>query len=84
MSMRLVDDHLFSIFCACNAMCEVLDVLPKTDLTEELKDLAHTQHELCMTLIEGKHYGTDNLEDFIDFTNEVTEEIARIKDIHRT
>lgn len=77
--MSLIDSHFFAVVCACNASCEILDILPSNDLVEELRDLLHVQHDILTHMIESKHYGSDNINEFIEYTTEIVGEVDRLR-----
>lgn len=75
-----IEPHFFTAFAASEAAILVLDFLPESDLIETLKNLIYIQHDLFVHMIEGKHYGTNNLRDFMDYVQETKEEMRRLKD----
>lgn len=75
-----IEPHFLAAFVACEAACAVLDFLPDADLIEELRNLIYLQHELFVHIIEGKHYGTDNITDFIEYTQVIKDQIKRLKE----
>lgn len=77
--MPKIEPHLFACFSACETACAILEMLPATDLVEDLKNLIYIQHDLFIHMIEGKHYGTDDLATFIDFTLETKDEVKRLR-----
>ena len=78
--MPKIEPHFFSAFAASEAAIEVLELLPDGDMVETLKNLIYIQHDLFIHMIEGKHYGTNSLKDFIDYVQETKDEIRRLKD----
>ena len=78
--MLILEPHFLAAYLASESACEILDVLPDTDLIEELRNLIYIQYELLNHIIEGKHYGTDNLVNFIEHTKNINEDMATIKD----
>ena len=79
--MLLIEPHFLAAFCACNSACEILDVLPKNDLVDELKELLSVQHDLFLHMMEGKHYGTDSLNDFMEYTTEMIDQATQLKKV---
>jgi len=75
-----IEPHFFAAFGASEAAIAVLDLLPDSDLVEQLKNLIYIQFDLFVHMIEGKHYGTNNLRDFMDYTQETKSEMRRLKD----
>lgn len=74
-----IDPHLFAAFAASESACVVLDFLPSSDLVETLRNLIYIQHDLFVHLLDARHYGSNNLRDFIDYTHEVKDEIKRLR-----
>lgn len=78
--MNNLEPHFLAILAAADTSALVLDLLPDGDLVDELRCLNDTQLMLLTSLIDGKHYGTDNITDFMKYTNTVRLEIERIQD----
>ncbi len=76
----LIESHFVAALLASSAACEILDILPENDLVLELKNLMEIQYDLFCHIIEGKHYGSDNLKYFIEYTEDVTDQIIRIRE----
>lgn len=79
MGIVKMEPHFLAAYLASETACSVLEIMPDTDLVEELRNLIYIQNELMSHLIEGKHYGTDNITSFVEFTQEVKQEISRIR-----
>jgi hypothetical protein len=77
--MPKIEPHFFAAFSAGESACAMMDLLPACDLVESLKNLLYIQHDLFIHIIEGKHYGSNNLATFVDYTLEVKDEINRLK-----
>lgn len=75
-----IEPHFLTAFVAGETAISVLDLLPDTDLAETLKNIIYIQHDLFIHIIEGKHYGTNNLRDFMDYLQETKDEMRRLKD----
>lgn len=80
MTQLKIEPHFFASLAACEAACSVLEFLPSSDLIETLKNLIYIQHDLFVHMIEGKHYGTNSLSDFVEYTHDVKDEIKRLRD----
>jgi len=74
-----VEHHLFSLLCSVTACKEILDVLPDEDMIDQLKFLMKQTEDILLHIIEEKHYGTNNLDWFMQYTETVKEEIDTIK-----
>lgn len=80
MEMNLkIEPHFLCSFRAGEAAIEVLEVMPEGDLVETLKNLIYIQHDLFIHMIEGKHYGTNSLHDFMDYVQETKDEMRRLR-----
>lgn len=75
-----IEPHFFAAFAASEAAIAVLDLFPEGDLVEELKNLIYIQHDLFIHMIEGKHYGTNSLRDFVEYTLDTKDDMKRLKD----
>jgi len=76
--MIKLEPHFMAAFLASEASCAVLEVMPDTDLVEELRNLVYIQHQIMVHMIEGKHYGSNNITQFVEYTQEVKDEAARL------
>lgn len=74
-----IEPHFLAAFAAAETAISVLDILPEGDLTDTLKNLIYIQHDLFIHMIEGKHYGSNSLRDFMDYLQETKDEIRRLK-----
>jgi hypothetical protein len=74
-----IEPHFFTAFAATEVAISVLEILPETDLIEILKNLIYVQHDLFIHIIERKHFGTNNLQDFMDYIQEIKDEVRRLK-----
>ena len=79
-AMVKLDPHFAAAFYACESSCQILELLPRSDLIEDMRDLIHTQHSLFLHMIEGKHYGSNALEAFIKNTFAIRDEAIRLKE----
>lgn len=77
--MKFVDQHILATFYASIAACDMCDLLPPTDVVEELKTILNIQFDIMKTMLESKHYGSENLSDFIEHCKEISVEWERIK-----
>ena len=75
-----IESHFLGAYLAAEAAMGVIDLLPPCDLVEEIKNLIYIQHDLMTHVIEGKHYGTNNIYKFIEYTNEIKMEVRRLSD----
>lgn len=75
----IVDSHVLAVIAACEAACDLIEVLPDNDLIDELRNLLIIQHAVFCHIVDGRHYGSDNLDSFINYTKQISEEANRIK-----
>ena len=78
--MALIEPHFMAAYKASNAACDIIDILPESDLIDELKNILCIQNDLFVHIFEGKHYGSNNLNTFVSYVEEVKREIDRIKE----
>ena len=78
--MYKVDHHFLALLKSSDAACDMIDLFPDTDMTDELRTLLRMQLEVCIHMLEGKHYGTNNLTAFCDFIDEIKDEAARLSE----
>jgi len=77
--MAIVEPHFMAAFIASGVACEVLDLFPDNDLAVELKNLLTVQYDLFCHMMEGKHYGTNDLSNFMAYMDELKKQVAQIK-----
>ncbi len=78
--MATVDIHFLAAFMASATLCELAEVLPETDLIEDLRVIVNSQYEVLNHMMEGKHYGTDRLNELILHSEEIQREIHRLRE----
>lgn len=76
---RMFEPHMMAAFKASCAACELLDIMPDNDLNCELKNLMHIQFDLFCHVLEGKHYGSNNLSNFLDYVRDIEKQALRLK-----
>jgi len=75
-----VDHHFLAVLKSSDAANDMVDLLPETDIAEELKTLLRMQLDVCVHMLEAKHYGTNNLNSFCDLIDDIKEEAARLSE----
>jgi hypothetical protein len=75
-----IEPHFLACFLSCEAACQVLDFLPDSDMIEELRNLIYIQNELFIHIVEGKHYGSNNITQFVEYTQEVKDQMRRLRE----
>jgi len=73
-----IDSHLFALYVGTNAACELIDLLPETDLTEELSEILNIQFSIISNIMHHRHFGNDNLDEFIKHCENVIEQVERV------
>lgn len=81
--MIKIEPHFLGAYLASEAAFSIVDNMPATDFVDELRALIVIQHALMSHIIEGKHYGTDNIARFVSYTQEIKEEMRRIREEKR-
>jgi hypothetical protein len=75
-----VDAHLYAALLAGNSAFALCEVLPDTDIVNEMSFILDTQLKLFAHLIEGKHFGTEALQEFIVVCDEAKVQANRLKE----
>ncbi len=75
-----IDPHLYGCIVACSAAQDVIEMFPDTDLVCDLEQLLDTQNELFVCFLQGKHFGTNQLNEFYEFSRKVKQKISRLKE----
>ncbi len=78
--MLNLEPHFAAAFSACESMCKILEILPSSDLIEDMKELVYTQHNLFIHMVEGRHFGSDAISRFLKFTVTIRDEAIRLKE----
>ena len=74
------DFHFGAAYKASEIACEMMDILPETDLMMELANILEIQRSLMECMIQRKHFGDDNLASFINYCDELKWQIRRLGD----
>jgi hypothetical protein len=75
-----IEPHFYASLLAAYAACDLLDFIPKGDMYESLFYIISTQRDLMIHLLQGRHYGSDDIDDFISYIREVNQEVNRLRD----
>ncbi len=76
--MATIDPHFLLALKASGSALAIAKLLPETDLIDELEHMLETQWTLMLHLVQGKHYGTDRMNDFEYYLDGMQKEITRI------
>lgn len=77
--MKTTEAHFLAAYLASSAACDLIDLLPDVDLVLDLEELLLSQQEIFIHIMEEKHYGTDNLNNFITFTQDIKKQALKLK-----
>lgn len=75
MRNKMVDPHMFAIFKASVAALSLLDVLPESDIVEEITQLIIIQNQIITYLMNSQHYGLENISEFVEQCNLILEQV---------
>jgi len=76
-----VEPHFMCAFLAANTAMQLIDILPESDLIEDLRGIILIQFDILSHMMEGKHYGTNKLNDFMLCLQELKAQIHRIRGV---
>lgn len=74
-----IDHHFFAAYNAGSTTLQILEILPDCDYVEEIRNIMVFQHEIFNHILDGKHYGTNSLDEFLSYMEELREEITRLR-----
>ncbi len=74
------DAHFYAAALASEAACDLIDILPDTDIVANLGILLEIQLDLFAHIIQGKHYGTDHLSHFLTYCQDMKKQAERLKE----
>jgi len=72
--------HFAAAYKASEVSCEMMDILPETDLILELSNILEIQRTLMECIVQKKHFGDDNITSFINYCDELKWQIRRLGD----
>lgn len=78
-SMKTIEVHFLAAYLASSAACDVIELLPDCDLIVDLEEILQSQLDIFNHMIEEKHYGTNNLTQFISYTQDMKKQVLRLK-----
>ena len=73
-----VDQHFLAILRSSDALCDLIDLLPETDIRDEIKTALNMQLEILVYMLEGKHYGNRELNTYIKYVDSLKDEAFRL------
>lgn len=73
--MTLKRDQLEAIHYACYTALYCISILPQSDIVAQLSQILATQQDILENLLESRHYGSDNLDTFIDCLDTIIEQV---------
>lgn len=77
--MRVVDTHYMAVIAGMDCALGICELMPEVDLVDEQMNLLTSALQILVDVLAGKHYGTNNLEDFLKHAEEVKKQISIIK-----
>ena len=78
--MTQLEPHFFCIYTATNTALNMVQMLPQNDLVSEIYDLLCVELDIIMHLIEHKHYGSKNIECYLNHLKDLNDQVARLED----
>lgn len=79
MGEYILEPHIFAVMCASSSCAELIELLPGGDIRDEMEKLLITQYQILTHILEDKHYGTDRLEEFIEYNRNLFESLEKLK-----
>jgi hypothetical protein len=77
------DPHLYAAHVGALAGCELLSLLPETDLTDELKNIYMVQLDLLNFVEMELEYEEESLISYVEYAMEVLSQVSRIKSYNK-
>jgi hypothetical protein len=78
--MNQMDPHYMAVIAGLDSALQIALVLPSVDLIEEQRDVLKQSIRILLDVLDGKHYGTNSLNSFLQLTSESRREIENIKE----
>ena len=77
--MNETNPIVFSLWTSSYSAVQIVDLLPKTDLTCELMDLLLEQCDILGGIIDGRYFLVADIERFTDKCNEIVDQVKTIQ-----
>lgn len=77
--MNLHEPHLLAICNACRTSLSMLNELPETDTVLEIKSVLEMQKEILSDFLNGQHFGSRALHQFILYCHQTCEELEKLE-----
>lgn len=74
------EKQVFAVVYAIKAIRGFLDVLPHTDIIDEMIALADIQYDIGINLFDGADYDNDNLDVFLEYIEETIAQSKQLKE----
>ncbi len=74
------EKQVFAVVYAIKAIRGFLDVLPHTDIIDEMISLTDIQYDVGINLFDGSDYDNENLDVFLEYIEETIEQSKKLKD----
>jgi hypothetical protein len=79
MTMKPLDIHYMAVLAGMSCALEIAELLPDTDLVYEQSELIGSSLQILMDILDGKHYGTSNLSNFLNHVEETKKQVYILK-----
>lgn len=74
------EKQVFAVVYAIKALRGFLDVLPQTDIIEEMISITDIQYDIGINLLHNSDYDNDNLDVFLEYIEEKIAQSKQLKD----
>ena len=71
--------NLFAAIMSAYTICEIAELMPTYDLTEELKEIANIQYHVLHLIRENEEFDSCELDTYMRFLLDKLKEIDRLK-----
>jgi hypothetical protein len=81
--MIVNNDQLIAALSGSICANGLVDLLPETDLTDSLKNILCIQREILTHYVEGRHYGSNNIDMYLEHIHSIWAEINRLDEANK-
>ena len=81
--MIIHNDQLIAALSGSICANGLVDLLPETDLTDSLKNILCIQREILTHYVEGRHYGSNNIDLYLEHVHSIWSEINRLDEANK-
>lgn len=72
--------HIQVALCITNACVELIGTLPQNDAVSEMHDLLIDQFDILKCCLDGRHFGSDQLDGAVSQCVAIIEQVKQIED----